>query len=279
MSARRNAPSPPDPGYIPAPNNATPHNDQSRVVLFGCPIDNLSTDEAINRIEGFIQRGGAHRYFAVNVHKIVAFRRYPHLRAMANHSDLVTADGQPILWAARIFGKSLKERVTGIDLMDRLVQVSATKHYSIYLLGAKRDTLECLVQRYKKQFPEIKIAGMQHGYFSKNEEPVVVKAIREARPDILFIGMSSPRKEEFIERYSEELKIPFVMGVGGSFDVLAGTVARSPVWMQRLGLEWLWRIRQEPGRMWKRYLFDAVVFMLIVIRQIFRDRDCLNANS
>lgn len=249
-------------------NNSMAHS-LSRVRLFGCLIDNVSLDEAIDRVNSFLRDGGVHLYFAINVHKIVALRRSPVLLEIAKHSDLVTADGQPIVLAARLFNKPLKQRVTGIDLMQRLVVLAAERGYRIYLLGATSAVLDALVSQYRASLPGLQIVGCRDGYFSQDEEPGVADAIREARPDILFIGMSSPRKEIFSDKYLQTLQVPFVMGVGGAFDIFAGFTRRSPLRMQGIGMEWLWRIFQEPTRMWKRYLWDGVQFAAIVVRELF----------
>jgi N-acetylglucosaminyldiphosphoundecaprenol N-acetyl-beta-D-mannosaminyltransferase len=239
-----------------------------RVPLFGCQVDNISLDEAVKRVETFIDQGGTQRFFAVNVHKIVAFQRSPELRNIANQSDLVTADGQWIVWTSKWFRKPLKGRVNGTDLMECLVKLAVDRQYGIYLLGARPETLVTMIEYYQKEYPGLKVLGSRNGYWSPEEETSVVQAIRETRPHILFVGMSSPRKELFIDRNLQELQVPFVMGVGGSFDVVAGVTSRAPIWMQRTGLEWFWRVLQEPGRMWKRYLLDGIQFGFIVIREL-----------
>ncbi len=152
--------------------------------------------------------------------------------------------------------------------MECLVKLAVDKQYGIYLLGARPETLATMVGHYQEQYPSLKILGSRNGYWSPEEESGVVQAIRETRPQILFVGMSSPRKELFIDRNLQDLQVPFVMGVGGSFDVVAGVTSRAPIWMQRMGLEWFWRVLQEPGRMWRRYLLDGIQFSFIVIRAL-----------
>jgi N-acetylglucosaminyldiphosphoundecaprenol N-acetyl-beta-D-mannosaminyltransferase len=245
----------------------------SRISLFGCQIDNLTLNEAVQRVESFIEQGGTHRYFAVNIHKIVTFRRSPEMQSIANRSDLVTADGQPVVWASRWFGRPLKSRVDGVGLMDRLVDLASRRQYGIYLLGARAEVLQTLIERYRERFPALKVVGSRNGYWSDEEEHSVVSAIREARPDILFVGISSPRKELFIDRNLTQMQVPFAMGAGGSFDVIAGFTQRAPLWMQRSGLEWFWRVLQEPRRMWKRYLLDGIQFGFIVIRAFVSGAD------
>jgi N-acetylglucosaminyldiphosphoundecaprenol N-acetyl-beta-D-mannosaminyltransferase len=244
-----------------------------RISLFGCQIDNLTLHEAVQKVENFIEQGGTRRYFAVNIHKIVSCRRSPEMRSIANRSDLVTADGQPIVWASRWFGRPLKSRVNGTDLMERLVDLASRKQYGIYLLGARAEVLQTMIERYRERFPGLRVVGSRNGYWLDEEENSVVSAIREARPDILFVGISSPRKELFMDRNLTQMQVPFAMGVGGSFDVAAGLTLRAPLWMQRTGLEWFWRVLQEPGRMWKRYLLDGIQFGFIVIRALVSGAD------
>ncbi|HET6844175.1 MAG TPA: WecB/TagA/CpsF family glycosyltransferase [Candidatus Angelobacter sp.] len=230
-------------------------------------------NEAVQRVESFIEQGGPRRYFAVNIHKIVTCRHSPEMHRIANHSDLVTADGQPILWASRWFGRPLKGRVNGTDLMERLVDLAARRQYGVYLLGAQDEVLQAMIKQYRQRFPDLRVVGSRNGYWSNEEESSVVSAIREARPDILFVGISSPRKELFMDRNLTQMQVPFAMGVGGSFDVAAGVTQRAPLWMQRTGLEWFWRVLQEPGRMWKRYLLDGIQFGFIVIRALVSGAD------
>src|SRR5260370_5243928 len=146
-----------------------------RISLFGCQVDNISLGEAVQRVEKFIQNGGTQRYFAVNVHKIVACRRSPDLRGIANRSDLVTADGQWIVWTSKWFRRPLKGRVNGTDLMECLVKLAVDKQYGIYLLGARPETLTTMVGHYQQQYPSLKILGSRNGYWSPEEESGVVQ--------------------------------------------------------------------------------------------------------
>lgn len=248
-------------------------NARACIHLFGCRIDNLSAEEAVDRVEAFIKTGVTHCYFAINVHKIVAFRHSPELCAIANRSELVTADGQLIVWVSKWLRRPIKQRITGTDLMEQLIQLAAVKQFRVYLLGARPEVVARVAERYRQRFPTLQIAGYRHGYWSADEESGVVQAIRDARPDMLFLGMSSPGKELFMERNRKALQVPFMMGVGGSFDVVAGVTRRAPKWMQHGGLEWFWRVLQEPRRMWKRYLFDGIQFSWILARELVTRKD------
>ncbi len=238
-----------------------------RVQLFGVPIDNLTMEETLDRIEELIQRGGIHQHVVVNVDKIVKLQKDPALRAAVLGCDLISADGQPIVWASRLLGRPLKQRVAGIDLFHALIQRAARRRLRVFLLGAEPEILEKTAQVLRAREPALKLAGWRHGYWPPAEEPSVAQMIREARPDILFVAISSPKKELFLDRWKDDMRVPFVMGVGGTFDVVAGKVKRAPRWMQRCGLEWLFRLLQEPRRMWRRYLVDDPVFLVLLWRE------------
>lgn len=231
-----------------------------KVTLFGVPIDNLTLGETVDRIEQFIRQGSTRQHVVVNVDKLVKMQKDPALRAAVLECDLINADGQPVVWASRWLGRPLKERVAGIDLFDALVRRSAARGWRPYLLGARREVVEKAALRLQTQIPALKLAGWRDGYWRPEEEAQVVAAIRELQPEILFVAISSPRKEFFLNKWKSDLQVPFVMGVGGTFDVVAGLTKRAPQWMQRCGLEWFYRLAQEPGRMWRRYLVDDLVF-------------------
>jgi N-acetylglucosaminyldiphosphoundecaprenol N-acetyl-beta-D-mannosaminyltransferase len=241
-----------------------------KVELFGLQVDNLTMEETLARIDEFIASRKVRHHVVINVDKIVKAHRDPKLREIINACDLVNADGQPVVWAARFLGKPLKERVAGIDLMQRLIAHSAVRGYRPYFLGAREEVVSELVRRVREKHPGLDVAGWRNGYWSEAEEPAVAQTIAAAKPDILFVAISSPKKELFLARWKQEIQAPFVMGVGGSFDVVAGRVKRAPGWMQRCGLEWFFRLLQEPRRMWRRYLVEDMQFLGILMREKFR---------
>lgn len=248
-----------------------------KVTLFGVPIDNLTMAETLDRIEAMIRSGGAHQHVVVNVDKIVKLDRDPQLRAAILDCDLINADGQPIVWASRLLGRPLKERVTGVDLFAALIARSAERGFRPFLLGARQEVVECVAAILRARHPQLELAGFRNGYWQPDEEAAVVAQVRAARPDVLFVAMGSPKKELFLRRWKDELRVPFVMGVGGTFDVVAGVVQRAPVWMQRCGLEWFYRLLQEPGRMWRRYLVDDMRFFVLCWREWKTGRKRTNA--
>jgi N-acetylglucosaminyldiphosphoundecaprenol N-acetyl-beta-D-mannosaminyltransferase len=210
------------------------------------------------------------RIGVVNAAKIVNMQRDPLLREDVVSSDVILADGMAVVWAARLLGYLLPERVAGIDLMLGMLARANQHRHRIYCLGASQEVLEQVTARITKEYPQIGIVGSRNGYFTLAEEEEVAADIAAAHPHILFVAMTSPKKEQFIARWSDRLGVPICHGVGGSFDVLAGKVDRAPMMWQRLGLEWLYRVKQEPGRLWKRYLVTNTLFCSLVLRELFR---------
>ena len=189
-------------------------------------------------------------------------------------ADFVFADGQPMLPLARALGIRVPERIDGIGLMGKLLDLANRRGYRVYFLGAKQSVLEACVERIQSEMPGVVIAGYRNGYFKPDELPGIVAQIRETRPDMVFLGMGSPTKEEIADRYRDEFGTVIVQGVGGSFDVMAGLVPRAPVWMQKACLEWLFRVIQEPRRMFWRYAATNAVCMKVFasawIKRVFR---------
>lgn len=240
---------------------------QDKVILFGIPIDNLSMEETLDRIEAMVRDGAIHQHVVINVDKVVKLARDEKLRKIVLDCDLINADGQPVVWASRILQQPLKERVTGIDLFDGLMKRCAERGFRIYLVGAREEVIAHAVEVLKSRHPSLQLAGWRNGYWSAAEERHVVEEIKKARPDVLCVAMGTPKQEFFLAGWKHEMQVPFVMGVGGSFDVVAGVVKRAPVWMQRCGLEWLCRLAQEPRRLWRRYLIEDMAFFRLLLRE------------
>lgn len=244
-----------------------------RITLFGCNIDNVSMEETLQAVEGFIASGRPHQHVVVNVDKLVKASRDDGLRRIINACDLVNADGMPVVWASRLLGKPLKERVAGIDLFEALMQRAAQQGWRVFLLGARQEVVGEVAATYLRRYPNLVLAGVRDGYWQgEREEAEVVRQVADSRADLLFVAISSPRKERFLGAYQAEMRIPFAMGVGGSFDVATGRVGRAPAWMQRSGLEWFYRFLQEPRRMFRRYFIDDMAFLWLLIKEAARGR-------
>ena len=243
-----------------------------RADILGCPIDRLGIDQAVERCRELIEEPGrAARQVSVNAAKLVAFHEDTQLRALVADCDLVTADGQSVVWASRLLGDALPERVAGIDLMDRLLGLAAERGYNVFFLGATPRVLTRALGKLRRRHPQLQVVGARDGYFGADEEPLVRDEIRSTAPDILFVAMSSPDKERLVAA-AGDLGVGFAMGVGGSLDVLAGEVRRAPRPIQRLGLEWLFRLAQEPRRLFGRYLTTNTRFLLLLTRELTHRR-------
>lgn len=232
----------------------------------GLPIQDLTYDEALARIVALIRARKPARMAVTNASKTVLAQAEPGLHEFIVNSDIVTADGMSVVWAARLLGKPLRERVTGIDMMEMLVATAGANGFKVYFLGAKPEVVERVVELYKQRFPNLEVAGFHHGYLDRAGEDFQER-LREAAPDILFVAMGSPAQENWIQANQAQLGIPFCLGVGGSFDHVAGYSRRAPIWMQDVGLEWLYRLGSEPGRLWRRYLIGNSKFISLVVKQ------------
>jgi N-acetylglucosaminyldiphosphoundecaprenol N-acetyl-beta-D-mannosaminyltransferase len=236
-----------------------------RIELFGCPMDAATMDETVEWIGQRIAARQFTQHVVVNVAKLVQLQSDAHLAESVRACDIVNIDGMGVVWGARLLGHDVAERVAGIDLFDRLLAHAATHGCPVFLLGGTGDIVERAAQVCRERHTGLEIAGYHHGYFWDDEE-AMVKAIRDSRARLLFVAITSPKKENFINRWKSELGVDFVMGVGGTFDVIAGKVKRAPRWMQRCGLEWLFRVVQEPRRMWRRYLGTNSRFALMLCK-------------
>lgn len=245
---------------------------KDRVYVLGTPVHNLTMEETISLIDDGIANKQHIHHSVVNAGKIVAMHENPELRESVINADIINADGQAVVWAAKILGLPLKGRVTGIDLMDKVVEMAYQKDYTIFFLGAKEEVLQKVINKYSQQYSPSIIAGHRNGYFKKEEEREIVQQIADSKANILFVAISSPVKENLLYQNRDILKnVNFIMGVGGSFDVVAGHVKRAPMWMQQLGLEWFYRVLQEPKRMFKRYLVGNVKFIVLMFRYLLHN--------
>ena len=238
------------------------------ITMMGCRIDNLSMEETLVRIEEFIRSGKPHQHVVVNVDKLVKASRDEELRRIINACALVNVDGMPVVWASRLLGKPLKERVAGVDLFEALMRRAGERGWRVFLLGARPEVVAGVAETYGRRYPELVIAGWRDGYWQgEAQEAQVAEQIRASRADLLFVAIGSPKKEQFLGRWQETMRIPFAMGVGGTFDVAIGRVKRAPRWMQRAGLEWFYRFLQEPRRMFRRYFIEDMAFVWLLLKE------------
>jgi N-acetylglucosaminyldiphosphoundecaprenol N-acetyl-beta-D-mannosaminyltransferase len=225
--------------------------DRARIDILGIKIDDVTSEEAVARIDQFVADGRPHLVTTVNPEFIVAAQTDAAFAEILNQADLNLADGQGLLWAARLLGGSLRERVTGVDTLVSLAELSAKKGYAIYLLGAAEGVAEAAAEVLTSRFPGLRVAGTYAGSPAPEKDEDIVERIGCADPQLLFVAYGAPRQEQWIVRNMSRLQIPVAMGVGGALDFISGKTSRAPVWMQRLGLEWLHRLAHEPWR-WRR---------------------------
>jgi len=239
-----------------------------RTTFIDAPMDILTRAETVSLALDAIRSGSKVTHCALNVAKLVRMRSNATLRNDVGTADIVGIDGMGIVWGARLAGILAPERVSGIDLMLSLLEECASRGYRPYFLGATPDVVRRAAEAALRGRPGLELAGLHDGYFAPEDEASVVRAINASGADCLFVGMPTPRKERFLAAYRQAINAPFVMGVGGSFDVLSGKVARAPVWAQRSGLEWAFRAAQEPRRMLGRYFSTNAMFLILMLREL-----------
>lgn len=246
-------------------------NPPKKIKLFNIPIDAITMRATLQMVEQTIQEKKQIHHAVVNAGKIVLMQTEKGLEESVIEADIINADGQAVVWAANFLGQKIPERVSGIDLMEQLVKKSFEKGYKCFFFGAKQEVVTKLASIYKQQYSKDIIAGYRNGYFEKGDEEKIARQISESGANILFVAITSPKKEIFLNTYKKQLQtVNFIMGVGGSFDVITGKVKRAPIWMQNIGLEWFFRFFQEPIRMWRRYTIGNIKFILLVIKEYFK---------
>jgi N-acetylglucosaminyldiphosphoundecaprenol N-acetyl-beta-D-mannosaminyltransferase len=244
-----------------------------RTELLGLSFDAVTMENAVARCLDLCRAPRtSHTVITANASHLCMIRRDPELARACRAGHLTLADGMSVVWAMRAAGLPIPERVTGVDLMSRLLASASEHRLRVYFLGARREVVTALIERSRAQYPGIEIAGFRDGYFGPADHVGLVEEIRASRAHMLFVGMPSPFKETWCERYRQRLDVPVIIGVGGSFDVLAGFIRRAPRWVQSLGLEWFWRLLMEPRKLWKRYLTTNSKFIWLAGREIVARR-------
>jgi N-acetylglucosaminyldiphosphoundecaprenol N-acetyl-beta-D-mannosaminyltransferase len=245
-------------------------NAGKRFRLFGIEMDAIDEDQVILAVDSAV---GSRKHLSlgmVNAAKIVNMQSDSELFEDVMSSDIVVADGMSIVMASRILRRPLPSRVAGIDLMHRMLGLGSEKGFRFYLFGATQEVLERVHQAFRNDYPGAVIAGTRNGYYTAADEQDIADSIRDANADVLFVAMPSPRKERFMAKWRDYIDVPVVHGVGGSFDVVSGKVRRAPMFMQRAGLEWLYRLGQEPLRLGWRYIRTNTIFLWLLFLELFR---------
>ena len=241
-----------------------------KVEILGISIDTLSMEEVLDRIEGFVLSRKSSKIFYANPHVVLMAQKYPELASHLKNADIVLPDGYGIVLAGKLLKLPIKWRVIGLDALLHLSELASERGWKLYLLGARKDVLEKSIKALEEKFKGINIVGSHHGYFSGAEENLVVKDIERKKPDIVIVCMGVGKQESFINKYSQALSAPVFFGNGAALDFISGRLKRAPFWMQKCGLEWIFRFFQEPRRLWKRYTIGNILFMKLLLKEWIR---------
>ncbi len=235
-----------------------------KVNLLGFFISNCTYHELLEEIKKAIKNRKGIHIVTANAAMLTTAQRDNELKKCLFEADIITADGMSIIWATKFLGYPLKERVTGIDSIWRIIEQAEKFNQKIFLLGSEQSVIEKVVKTIKNKFPNLDLVGYRNGYFEKDED--VIALIKRCQANILLGGMGFSFQEKWICKYKKILNVPVIMGVGGSFDVIAGKLTRAPLWVQKIGMEWFFRLIQEPKRLWKRYLITNTMFIYKVMK-------------
>ncbi|HIE09038.1 MAG TPA: glycosyltransferase [Armatimonadetes bacterium] len=251
-----------------------PPGRRGRVRVLGIPVDAITMEEAVGRVFEFVKEGRPHMVVTPDASALVRAQEDEELRRIMEEADLVIPDGVGVVFAGRLLDLPLVERVPGVELAERVCEVASREGLRIFLLGAEPGVAEEAARRLTERFPGLRVVGTYHGYFSPEEEREVVERIKRARPDILFVAMGVPKQEKWMRRHLAELGVPVCIGVGGTLDVFAGRVKRAPLWVRRIGLEWLYRTLLQPRKRARRLLaIPRLLGMVLTFRRIKAKED------
>ena len=246
------------------------------VKILGTRLARTNIEDALTIIEEFITKGRKSQVCVSNAYSLVLMQDDKEFRDITNSASLAVTDGKPLVWISKLYGEAIPERVAGSDLVYGLGKKSSEKRYKLFFLGSNPSTLGKMVENLKKMFPFVQIAGVHSPpfkkQFSEREDEKMIALINKVRPDVLFVGLGAPKQERWIWEHKDKLQVPVSIGVGAAFDFVAGTVKRAPKWMQQCGLEWLFRLCQEPGRLWRRYLIGNAIFLWLILKEYIKVR-------
>jgi N-acetylglucosaminyldiphosphoundecaprenol N-acetyl-beta-D-mannosaminyltransferase len=230
-----------------------------RVEIGGVHIDRVDLQSALTRIQAFLDCGQTHQIATVNLDFVTLARKDSTFRDTVNRADLVVPDGMPLVWLSHLRGEPVPERVTGVELVERSCQLAAQTGRGVFLLGAAPGVAVAAARTLQQRHPGLRVVGSYSPSFGSAmaaENERIIAMIRDAAPAFLFVALGAPRQDLWIDAHRDRLRVPVAIGVGGTLDILAGAVQRAPGWMQHSGLEWTYRLAQEPGRLWRRYLLN-----------------------
>ncbi|WP_209973931.1 WecB/TagA/CpsF family glycosyltransferase [Paenibacillus eucommiae] len=237
----------------------------SKVRIFGVPISRMGMKQTVQYLSEAVERRQPHQVITANPIMVMAAVHDERYRSMMQEAELIVPDGTGVVWAAKHVGEPVTERVAGYDLLQELMRAGEPKSWKVYMLGASTEVVEAAANKLKDAYPGIQIVGCRNGYFTEDQDQEIIQHIVQTAPDLLLVGRSADKQEPWIARYKQQLQVPIMMGIGGSFDVLSGKLKRAPLFFQKLRIEWLYRLLQEPWR-FKRML-TLPKFAVKVIRE------------
>lgn len=236
--------------------------EQKRIEVLGVPVDSVDMKQAVQRLEKFINDGFPRIVCTANAEMVMIAQEDSDLLSILRNADLVLADGIGVVWAAKQLAQKIPERVAGFDLTQNLLACSAQKGYKVFWLGAAPGIAETAARNAATSFPGLITVGIQDGYFG-DDDSKVVEAIQHAQPDVLLCALGVPRQEKWLWLYRQRLNVPVMIGVGGTFDVMSGKLKRAPRWMQKVGLEWFFRLMMQPQRGFRMLALPRFVFRVL----------------
>lgn len=237
-----------------------------RATVLGVGIDSVTMDEAVNWLEQFITEGRPRLVATANAEMVMLAQEDLELAAVLASADLVVPDGAGVVWAARHSGQAVPERVAGFDLTQRLLDLAARKQYSVYFFGGSPGVAETAANMAMQRYSGLQIAGIRHGFFSKEDEKTILQDIRETSPHILLVALGVPKQEKWLALHLNDIHVPVSIGVGGTFDVMAGVASRAPQWMQKAGLEWFYRLLRQPQRIGRMLALPNFVWKVLSVK-------------
>lgn len=240
------------------------------VNILGVKFNRVTMEQALEKIDSLMKDSRPQLIVTANTEMVMMANHDPLLFEIIKRAALVVPDGIGIVWASRMLKKPLYERVPGVELMDALLEKSAQKGWKVFFLGAKPGIAEQAAANAQKKYAGLHVVGTDHGYFNKEQEQEVLVTIKAAEPDILFLALGVPKQEKWAAAHLGKLNVPLAMGVGGSFEILAGTSKRAPRWMCRSGLEWLYRLVKEPKRFGRMLALPQFVIWVILEKMLIR---------
>jgi N-acetylglucosaminyldiphosphoundecaprenol N-acetyl-beta-D-mannosaminyltransferase len=244
----------------------------ARADVLGVPLDACSADQFVSTVESWVDDGDRQFGVPINAHLVNLASRDPELAALLQHSGLNYADGQSVVWAARMLGHQVPERVPTTEMIYPIAEMLARRRFPVFLLGGRPEVVEAAVQRLRDRYPGLRIAGTRDGYFQPSADAEVIAAINQSRARVLLVGLGNPKQEKWVWEHLGELRPNAILTCGGLYDWVSGRNRRAPAWMHRTGLEWLWRLLIEPRRLFARYVLGNPRFCAALARELWRGR-------